>query len=337
MGKKDKVYIIAEAGVNHNGSLAEARRLADLAKNAGADAVKFQSFRAEKIATAGALKVPYQLRSSKKITGQLSMLKRLELDASAHRELLAYCRRRKIDFLSTAFDEDSIDLLSRLGMKAFKIPSGEVTNIPHLRKVASVAQDVILSTGMSTMREVIFAVEVLQKAGIKKSRITILQCNTEYPTPPQDVNLMAMVEIKKSLGVNVGYSDHTLGIEAALAAVALGACVIEKHLTRDRHQKGPDHLASLEFDEFKAMVKAIRNIEMMLGDGIKRPSKSEQKNIINIRRSIVAKRDIRKGERFSQENLTTKRPAYGLSPVHWDRIIGRKAKINFRMNEAIKL
>ena len=250
--------------------------------------------------------------------------------------LLAYCRQRKIDFLSTAFDEDSIDLLFRLGMKVFKVPSGEITNIPHLRKIASVAQEIILSSGMATMKEIIFAIGILQNSGIKKRHITLLQCNTEYPTPPQDVNLNAMVTMKKTLGLNVGYSDHTLGIEAALAAVALGACIIEKHLTRDRHQKGPDHLSSLEFNEFKDMVGAIRNIEKMLGDGIKRPSKSEHKNIVNVRRGIVARQNIHKGEIFNEENLTTKRPAKGLSPVHWDSIVGTRALKNYITDEIIK-
>jgi N,N'-diacetyllegionaminate synthase len=331
------VYIIAEAGVNHNGNTQEALRLVDLAKAAGADAVKFQTFKAAKLVTAFAPKASYQLKTEGKKGTQLDMLKRLELDEKAHRKIIARCRQKKIEFLSTPFDESSVDLLKSLGLKTFKIPSGEITNVPYLRKVACVAKKVILSTGMSTLEEIMFAVNVMVKAGLNKDHLTVLHCNTEYPTPPQDVNLRAMVTVKERLNVRVGYSDHTTGISAALAAVALGAEIIEKHFTADCSQKGPDHKASIEPKEFKAMVDGIRKIEIMLGDGVKRPSLSEKKNIVIVRKSIVAQENIKKGELFTAMNLTTKRPANGLSPLLWDQVMGRRAKRDFMMDEGIVL
>jgi len=337
MGQGQKVYIIAEAGVNHNGDVQQALRLVDLAKACGADAVKFQTFKAAKVATACAQKASYQLKTQARGGNQLEMLKRLELDEKAHQRIIARCRQKKIGFLSTPFDEDSVDLLLKLGMKTFKVPSGEITNVPYLRKVASVAPRVILSTGMSTLQEIVFAVDVMVKAGLKKGHLTVLHCNTEYPTPWEDVNLRAMETIKERLNVRVGYSDHTTGILAALAAAALGAVIIEKHLTADRSQKGPDHQASLEPDEFKAMCEGIRGIEKMLGAGIKLPSPSEKKNMVIARRSIVAQRDIKRGELFTAENLTAKRPANGMSPIFWDRVIGRRAKRDFVMDEGIVL
>ncbi|MDE2027161.1 MAG: N-acetylneuraminate synthase [Candidatus Omnitrophica bacterium] len=330
-------YIIAEAGVNHNGDVKQALRLVDLAKACGADAVKFQTFKAVNVVTSYAPKALYQREVAGRKENQLAMLKRLELDESAHHRILARCRQKKIDFLSTAFDMQSIDFLHRLGMKTFKIASGEITNIPYLRRVASVAQEVILSTGMSSLEEVIFAVDILVKAGQDKKSLTVLHCNTEYPTPPQDVNLRAMVTIRERLQVRVGYSDHTSGIWAALAATALGAMIIEKHLTVDRSQAGPDHKASLEAVAFKDMCEGIRQVEKMLGDGIKRPSPSEKKNMNIARRSIVAQRSICKGEAFTVDNVTVKRPGGGISPRLWDRVIGQRAKRDFQAEEAIVL
>jgi N,N'-diacetyllegionaminate synthase len=263
------------------------------------------------------------------------MLKKLELDRTAHEELIQYCKIKNIQFLSTAFDHDSIDLLAELNIPFYKIPSGEITNLPYLRHVGCMGKPVVMSTGMATMVEIRAAMNVLLETDVKKDDLTILHCNTEYPTPMEDVNLNAMLTIRDELGVRVGYSDHTLGIDIPVAAVALGACVIEKHFTLDRTLPGPDHAASLNPEELKAMVAAIRNIEKAKGDGIKKPSESERKNIPIARKSIVAKKPIRKGELFSEENLTVKRPGTGISPMEWDAFLGKSADREYQMDDLI--
>jgi len=333
----DRTLIIAEAGVNHNGDLALAVALVDAAAKAGADLVKFQSFTAGSLSTHAAPTAHYQSKSSPNMNSQLEMLRELELTPEMHEALLAHCRKRHIGFLSSGFDIQSVDYLARLGLDRFKIPSGEITNLPLLRHVGSFRKPVILSTGMSTLGEVEAAIHVLNDAGTLNDQITVLHCNTEYPTPMTDVNLRAMLSIRNAFGVDVGYSDHTSGIEVSIAAVALGATVIEKHLTLDRRLPGPDHNASLEAAEFGAMVCAIRNIEQALGDGIKRPSYSEQKNILVVRKSLVASRAIKTGECFTAENVTAKRPGTGISPMRWDEIIGRTAGRDFSTDEFIEL
>jgi N,N'-diacetyllegionaminate synthase len=332
---KKRTYIIAEAGVNHNGSIDIAKRMIDAAAKAGADAVKFQTFVPEEIACGSAPKAEYQKRTTGGKGSQLDMLKRLALDVGGHQKLLEYCRKKGIVFLSSPFDMQSIDLLNGLGLTMFKIPSGEITNLPYLQKIGGMKKKIIMSTGMADMKEIGRAMKVLVEAGTAKRNITLLHCNTEYPTPFEDVNLLAMITIKKRFGVKVGYSDHTPGIEASVAAVALGAEVIEKHFTLDRKMKGPDHKASLEPEELGAMVRAIRNVETALGDGVKRPSPSEIKNRAIARKSIVASRDIKKGEVFSEENITTKRPGTGIDPMMWYKVIGKKAKRNFKADELI--
>lgn len=329
--------IIAEAGVNHNGDLALARGLIDSAAEAGADLVKFQTFKADRLVTAAAVKAAYQSQSSADFETQHAMLRRLELTREMHEALIAHCKLRGIDFFSSGFDPESVALLAELGADRFKIPSGEITNLPYLRLVGSYGKPVILSSGMATLREIEWALQVLQAAGTPLDRITVLHCNTEYPTPMADVNLRAMSTIAQAFGVAVGYSDHTLGIEVAIAAVALGACVIEKHFTLDRSLPGPDHKASLEPREFGAMVCAIRNIEQALGDGVKRPSASEAKNMPVARKSLVAAQPIRAGEIFSTANLAVKRPGTGLSPARWDEVIGRRAPRDFAADELIEL
>lgn len=331
-----KTIIIAEAGVNHNGSLELAKRLVDVAAEAGADYVKFQTFKAHKIALKKAEKADYQYKTTDKIESQFDMLKRLELDELAHIQLIDYCEQKKIAFLSTAFDLESIELLKKLGIKLGKIPSGELTNLPYLRKMAKTFSQIILSTGMSNLVEIKECVKALLIEGVKNENLTVLHCNTEYPTPFQDVNLKAMQTIKEQLGVEIGYSDHTLGIEIPIAAVALGAKVIEKHFTLDRNLEGPDHKASLEPNELIAMVKSIRNIELALqGSGDKIASDSEMKNKVIARKSIVAATIIQKGDIFTEINLTVKRPARGINPMLWDEIIGQKAKRNFEEDELI--
>ncbi|NQY94711.1 MAG: N-acetylneuraminate synthase, partial [Campylobacteraceae bacterium] len=299
------VFIIAEAGVNHNGSIELAKKLIDVAVEAGADAVKFQTFKAENLVSPDAKKAKYQQETTNKSESQFEMLKKLELDVDTHKELISYCQEKKIMFLSTPFDLDSIDLLSDLGLKIFKVPSGEITNLPYLRKIGTLNKKVVLSTGMSTLNEVVDAFNVLIKAGTDKDNITILHANTQYPTPMCDVNLNAMLTIRDVLGVQVGYSDHTLGIEVDIAAVAMGASIIEKHFTLDNKMEGPDHKASLEPNELIQMVKAIRNIELALGSSEKKPSPSESENIKVVRKSIVAAREIKKGEVLTENNLTT--------------------------------
>ena len=332
----NKTFIIAEAGVNHNGSLEMAIQLIDVAIAAGADAVKFQTFKAEKIIAVNTPKASYQKEITDSDESQLEMVKKLELDETAHRILLAHCREVCIQFLSTPFDLDSIDLLVRLGMEIFKIPSGEITNLPYLRKIGGLKKRLILSTGMADMSEIEAALSVLSESGTPFENITVLHCNTEYPTPFEDVNLKAMLTIQNAFPrISVGYSDHTPGIEVAVAAVALGAVVLEKHFTLDRNLPGPDHKASLEPDELSSMVSAVRNIEKALGNGIKRPSPSEIKNKAISRKSLVASQTIKTGERFSVDNITTKRPGTGISPMHWDDIIGRRAKKDYKKDELI--
>jgi len=331
-----KVFIIAEAGVNHNGDVGIAKQMIDIAREAGADAVKFQTFKAEKLVTKFTTKAEYQKKTTAEDESQLEMLKRLELSLDEHKELFDYCRKKNIMFLSSPFDSESIDLLCSLGLEIFKIPSGEITNLPFLKKLGSLAKKVILSTGMADSNEVKNAIDVLEKAGTRKDCITILHCTSEYPAPLEEVNLRAIKTLKRSFGLAVGYSDHTLGIEASIAAVAMGACVIEKHFTVDRNLAGPDHKASLEPAELKAMVEAIRNIEKALGDGIKVSALSELKNKAVSRKSIVASRKIKQGDTFAEENITVKRPGIGISPGQWENIIGKKAKKNFRKDELIE-
>lgn len=332
----NKVIIIAEAGVNHNGDVDLAKQLIVAAASAGADYVKFQTFRAEKLVQKKAGKAAYQIANTGNNDSQFEMLKKLELSEEDHQVLIDYCREKNIQFLSTAFDMDSVDFLKDK-ITVYKIPSGEITNLPYLQKVAGLKLPIILSTGMATMQEVKDTIEVLTKHGADKNSITVLHCNTEYPTPMQDVNLLAMQSMQKEIEVAVGYSDHTLGIEVPIAAVALGASVIEKHFTIDRNLEGPDHKASLEPEELKAMIKAIRNIEQALGNGIKTPSPSEQKNIAIARKSIVAGSFINAGDVFTAENLTVKRPGNGISPMQWNNVLGKKAKQFFEPDDLIVL
>lgn len=335
---RDKVLIIAEAGVNHNGSLEIAKCLVDEASSAGVDIIKFQTFKAEKLVSKAAKQAEYQKKNiGKGEETQYAMLKKLELSNEQHEELIAYCKLKNIRFFSTAFDLDSIDYLHSLNLGLWKIPSGEITNYLYLKKIASYNEPVILSTGMCELADIENAINVLVTNGVSKDIITVLHCNTEYPTPMKDVNLKAMLEIKENFGVKVGYSDHTEGIEVPIAAVALGAAVIEKHFTLDKHMEGPDHKASLEPSELKAMVKSIRNIEQALGTGHKTISESERKNIEIARKSIVAAKDIKEGEIFSEENLTVKRPGNGISPMEWEYVLGKKAKRDFQEEELIEL
>lgn len=335
----NKVIIIAEAGVNHNGDINKAFKLVDTAVNAGVDYIKFQTFKAEHLVSKTAKKAKYQIQNTKNQRDtQLEMLKKLELSYDQHEELIKYCKQKNISFFSTAFDLDSLEYLASIGLKVVKIPSGEITNMPYLKKAASLFTEVIISTGMSMMYEIKEALEVFLKAGIVKENITILHCNTEYPTPMKDVNLKAMLSIEKEFDVKIGYSDHTLGIEVPIAAVALGAKVIEKHFTLDRNLPGPDHAASLEPDELIAMCKAIRNIELTLsGNGIKEPSESEIKNIIIARKSIVANKYIEKDSLFTEDNITTKRPGNGISAMQWDEVLGKTATRAFNEDDLIEL
>jgi len=329
-----KVLIIAEAGVNHNGEVNTALAMIDAAVEAKADAVKFQTFRASNFIRRDAPKAQYQRRTTAQNESQFAMIQRLELDLSAHQTLIEHCRQRNILFLSSPFDLESIDLLAALGLTLFKIPSGEITNLPYLRKIALLNKEIILSTGMSDLTEVAAALHILQRAA-PHNKITLLHCNTQYPTAMEHANLLAITTLAQTFGLPVGYSDHTPGIEAAIAAVALGATVIEKHFTLDRSMPGPDHTASLEPEELGKMVRAIRNISIALGDGQKKPTSSELPNIAVARKSIVAARDINKGELFSEENLTTKRPALGISPMLWDDIIGKAADRNYMQDDFI--
>jgi N,N'-diacetyllegionaminate synthase len=329
------VFIIAEAGVNHNGSLDLAKRLVDVAVDAGADAVKFQTFKTENLVSRNAKKADYQKETTDTSESQFDMIKKLELDMDTHQKLIDHCQENNIMFLSTPFDNDSVNLLSDLGLQIFKIPSGEITNLPYLRHIGSLDKQVILSTGMSNIQEVEDALTILVGAGTLKENITVLHANTMYPTPMEDVNLNAMLTMQRELGVAVGYSDHTLGIEVDIAAVAMGASVIEKHFTLDKTMDGPDHQASLEPKELKAMVSAIRNIEKALGGNEKKPSPSEGINIDIVRKSIVATKTIKKGELLSDDNISTKRPGTGLSPMKWDNIINSIATKTYKADDFI--
>ena len=333
-----RTLIIAEAGVNHNGDIAKAKALIDKGAEAGVDYVKFQTFKAEKLVTKQAQRASYQDKNTQNNDSQYEMLKKLELSQALHQELMDYCNQKGVKFLSTGFDSESLVFLAQLGITIAKVPSGEITNLPYLRQVASLFPEVILSTGMATINEIKDAVKVLIDNGVSKDKITILHCNTEYPTPMEDVNLKAMLHIQRELGLPIGYSDHTLGIEVPIAAVALGATVIEKHFTLDKTLPGPDHKASLEPNELKAMVSAIRNIEKAIGgSGLKEVSKSEEKNKPIVRKSIVASTDINKGNIFTPENLTVKRPGTGISPMQWDEVIGKEAKRDFEKDDLIEL
>lgn len=338
MNRKHTI-IIAEAGVNHNGSLDMAKQLIDKAIEAGVDYIKFQTFKASKLVTKTAKQAEYQQKNiGKDGNSQYQMLKKLELSPEDHEVLIAYCKERGIKFFSTAFDFDSIEYLHSLNLGLWKVPSGEVTNYPFLKRIAAYNEKTILSTGMCDMEDVRAAVEALYKNGLSKDNLILLHCNTEYPTPFEDVNLKAMDALKEEFGVEVGYSDHTKGIEVPIAAVALGAIVIEKHFTLDRTLPGPDHKASLEPDELKAMVSAIRNIEKAVGgDGTKHVSESERKNISIARKSIVAACNIKAGDVFTEENLTVKRPGSGVSPMRWEEVLGKKAKKDFNEDELIEL
>ena len=330
-----KVFIIAEAGVNHNGDINIAKRMIDVACEAGVDAIKFQTFKTEKLVCANAEKAEYQKKITEKNESQAEMLKKLELSKEEHDELIQYCNKKEIMFLSTPFDEESIDLLVELKLPMIKIPSGEITNYPYLRKIGQLGKKVILSTGMSTLEEISDAIEVLKNNGTED--ITLLHCNSQYPTPMEDVNLNAMITMKDTFHLHVGYSDHTLGIEVPIAATAMGATVIEKHFTLDRTMEGPDHKASLEPNELKGMVIAIRNVEKALGSKEKKVSQSEENNVKIVRKSIVASKSINKGDLFTEENLTTKRPGTGINPMKWNEIVGSSADRNYKADEMIRL
>jgi N,N'-diacetyllegionaminate synthase len=329
------VFIIAEAGVNHNGSIELAKKLIDVASEAGIDAVKFQTFKTENLVSKHAKKAEYQKETTDAEESQFDMIKKLELDTDTHYELISYCKTKNIMFLSTPFDLDSIDLLDALELPIFKIPSGEITNLPYLRKIGSLKKEIILSTGMADMGEIEDALNILVDSGTKKENITILHANTMYPTPMEDVNLKAMKTIGNTFDIAYGYSDHTLGIEVDIAAVALGATVIEKHFTLDNTMEGPDHKASLEPSELVAMVKCIRNIELALGSSVKSPSKSEKPNMVIVRKSIVASCSIKEGETLNESNLSIKRPGNGISPMRWDEIVGTIATKSYNEDELI--
>lgn len=330
-----KTIIIAEAGVNHNGDIQLAEQLIDVGAQAGVDFVKFQTFKTAHLVSKHAPKALYQKKKTSSNQSQYDMLKKLELDKKTHQHLIQYCQKRKVRFLSTAFDLESIDLLNNLKIPLFKIPSGEITNLTYLKKIGGLKKKIILSTGMATLGEIEDALNVLIASGTAKKNITILHCNTEYPTPWKDVNLKAMLTIQQAFGVDVGYSDHTLGIEVPIAAVALGACVIEKHFTLDRTMEGPDHQASLEPDELIEMVKAIRHIERAIGDGLKKPSSSETKNKIIARKSIHLAVDLKKGETIQEKHLIMKRPGDGISPMKIEEVVGKKT--NKKLNSDHKL
>lgn len=330
-----RTLIIAEAGVNHNGDLELAKKLVVEAKNAGADIVKFQTAKLDSLVSKFAAMAQYQKENIGNETSQKDMLKKLLLDYEDFVTLRDYCVKIGIKFLSTPFDLESIDFLDSIGCDLWKIPSGEITNLPYLIKIAKTNKPIIMSTGMCTMEEIEAAIKVIKDNGA--GEITLLHCTTEYPVPYNEVNLNAMLTIKERFQVDVGYSDHTKGIEVPIAAVAMGATVIEKHFTLDRNMEGPDHKASLEPDELKEMVDSIRNIECALGSGVKIPSESEKKNISVARKSIVAKREIKKGEVFTEENITTKRPGSGISPMRWFEVVGMEAKRDFAEDELIEL
>lgn len=333
---RDKVLIIAEAGVNHNGDMSLAKKLIDAAAEAGADYVKFQTFNSKKLVSKSAEKASYQKdNSNNHKESQLQMLQKLELSKEAHYQLIEYCKTKHIKFLSTGFDLESIQFLHDLNIDLFKVPSGEITNLPYLRKIGGLNKPIIISTGMANMSEIHDALHIILKSGASLNNVTILHCNTEYPTPMCDVNLNAMLSIKEEFNVSIGYSDHTLGIEIPIAAVALGARVIEKHFTLDKTMEGPDHKASLAPNELKAMIDAIRNIEVALGTGVKEPSPSELKNKSIARKSLVANKFMKKGDLFTEENITIKRPGNGVSPMLWDDYIGKIAARDYMEDDLI--
>ena len=332
-----KTLVIAEAGVNHNGDIEIAKKLIDIAADAGADLVKFQTFSADRLVTQNASKAEYQILATDEIESQHAMLRRLELTEAMHHELINYCANREIGFFSTGFDIESVNFLAGLGQELFKIPSGEITNLPFLQYIGGLRKKVLLSTGMSNMHEVAASISALESAGTPKDKITVLHCTSSYPAEVSDVNLRAMLSIQAEFGVEVGYSDHTLGTEVAIAAVALGAKVIEKHFTLDRNMSGPDHKASLEPDELIKMVAGIRSIEKALGDGNKVITQNELQNRNVARKSIVASKDIQIGEVFTLDNLTTKRPGTGISPMEWEQVIGTKAKQSYIKDDLIQL
>lgn len=334
----DRTIIIAEAGVNHNGSMEMAKAMVDVAADAGVDYIKFQTFKSELLVTSQAQQADYQKKQAKEEdNSQLSMLRKLELSEENHYELIDYCNERGVKFLSTAFDFMSLEFLSSLNLDFWKIPSGEITNYPYLKKIAQTHLPVVMSTGMCTNEDIERALNVIVNNGVSIKDIILLHCNTQYPTPYSDVNLRAMAEMSERFGVKVGYSDHTEGIDVPIAAVALGACVIEKHFTLDRTLPGPDHSASLEPHELKRMVEAIRNVETALGRANKQVTSSESVNIIAARKSIVASTKIQQGELFTEDNLTVKRPGNGLSPMLWDEVIGKTAYRDFNVDELIEL
>ena len=334
----NRTFIIAEAGVNHNGSLELAFRLIDAAKEAGADAVKFQSFKTDNLVSTKAHKAEYQKQTTDEKESQYEMIKKLELSVSDHKKLIEFCNNLDIQFLSSPFDLESIDLLSQLGLETFKIPSGEITNLPYLKKIAALNKNIILSTGMADLGEIEDALDVLTNYGTNKKKIAVLQCNTEYPTPFEDVNLRAMLTIKNAFNIKkIGYSDHTPGFEVSIAAVALGAEVIEKHFTLDKNMEGPDHKASLEPSELKRMIESIRIVEKSLGHGIKKATHSELKNKPIARKSLIAIKEIKKGEKFTEENIGIKRPGYGISPMRYDEVIGKTANNDFEIDDLIVL
>ncbi|KEZ93112.1 N-acetylneuraminate synthase [Nonlabens ulvanivorans] len=333
-----KIIIIAEAGVNHNGDIEKAKELIDAAAAAKVDYVKFQTFKANKLVTQNSKKADYQVENTNDNSSQFDMLKKLELTRQMHLDLIVHCKKKNVKFLSTGFDIESLLFLKEIGIELAKVPSGELTNLPYLRAMAQNFKKIIVSTGMASMEEVEAAVNVILECGVLKDNITVLHCNTEYPTPMKDVNLLAMLDIKRKLGIDIGYSDHTLGIEVPVAATALGATVIEKHFTLDRTLPGPDHRASLEPDELKNMVQSIRNIELAIsGSGIKEPSPSELKNKPVARKSIVALTSIKKGEELTIHNIGVKRPGTGINPMKWDEVLGTAAQQNFNVDELIVL
>lgn len=330
------VLIIAEAGVNHNGSLILAKELIDAASCAGADVIKFQSFDATKLATKKAKKARYQIINTSNDDSQLKMLKKLQLSYEEQIELKTYADKKNIEFLSTAFDIESVHFLNKLNLKRFKIPSGEITNLPYLRLIGSLKKPIILSTGMSNLIEIRQALNELYSRGSMKEDISILHCTTQYPAPYKDINLRAMETLKREFNTKIGYSDHSEGIEVSLAAVALGAQIIEKHITIDKNLDGPDHKASIEPNQLQNLVKSIRNISLAMGSNEKKISKSELENLKIARKSIVSRVFIKKGEVFTEDNLCTKRPAEGISPMEWDKIIGEKAKKDFQVDDFIE-
>lgn len=332
-----KTLIIAEAGVNHNGDIELAKKLIDVAAEAGVDYVKFQTFKAEKLVSKEAKKADYQIENTNEGGSQYEMLKKLELDEATHHLLIDYCNQKGVKFLSTGFDLDSLELLNKLGIDVFKVPSGEITNLPYLEKIASFGKPVILSTGMCNMKEVKDAFNVMIDGGISKEDITILHCNTEYPTPMKDVNLRAMLSIREELNVKIGYSDHTLGVEVPIAAVAMGAVCIEKHFTLDRTMEGPDHIASLEPDELKLMVQSIRNIEKAMGNGVKAPSESEKKNISIARKSIHLNKSLKSGHVLSEDDFIMMRPGDGISAMKYKEYVGSELKNNLPLHHKLKI